>query len=72
MLNCHILCFYNRNGLITDEFLQVKNSNRTIYALGDCSVVEQKKIVESVDEWFNKADKDKDGTLDIDEFSGIH
>ena len=61
----------NRNGLITDEYLRVKNSNGTIYAIGDCSVVEQEKLVESVDEWFQKADKNADGTLTMEEFTDI-
>ena len=61
---------FSRNGLITNEYLQVKNSNGTIYAVGDCSVVEQEKIVESVEEWFQKADTDRDGSLTIEEFTG--
>ena len=48
----------------------MKGSNGTIYAIGDCAVVEQEKITESIDEWFKKADKDFDGSLDIDEFTG--
>ena len=61
---------FSRNGLITNEYLQVKNSNGTLYAVGDCSVVEQEKIVESVEEWFQKADTDRDGSLTIEEFTG--
>ncbi|XP_046852844.1 external alternative NAD(P)H-ubiquinone oxidoreductase B1, mitochondrial-like [Xenia sp. Carnegie-2017] len=61
----------NRHGLVTDKFLRVKGSNGTIYAIGDCAVVEQEKITESIDEWFKKADKDFDGSLDIDEFTAI-
>ena len=60
----------SRNGLITDEYLRVKNTNGTIYAIGDCSVVEQEKLVESVGEWFQKADKNADGTLTMEEFTG--
>ena len=63
-------CIFSRNGLITNEYLQVKNSNGTIYAVGDCSAVEQEKIVESVEEWFQKADTDRDGSLTIEEFTG--
>lgn len=48
----------------------MKNSNGTIYAIGDCSVVEQEKIVQSVNEWFEKADKDADGALTMEEFIG--
>ena len=48
----------------------MKNSNGTIYAVGDCSVVEQEKLVESVDELFEKADRDADGTLTMEEFTG--
>lgn len=62
--------FFSRNGLITDEYLRVKNSKGTIYAIGDCSVVEQEKIVESVEEWFRKADMDHDGSLTMEEFTG--
>ena len=62
--------FFSRNGLITDEYLRVKNSKGTIYAMGDCSVVEQEKIVESVGEWFRRADTDRDGSLTMEEFTG--
>ena len=38
--------------------------------MGDCSVVEQEKIVESVGEWFRRADTDRDGSLTMEEFTG--
>jgi NADH dehydrogenase FAD-containing subunit len=71
---CKLSLFFTniffRNGLITDEYLRVKNSNGTIYAIGDCSVVEQEKLIESVDELFQKADRNADGTLTMEEFTG--
>ena len=71
-LNFKIIFIYlNRNGLATDDYLRVKGTHGTMYALGDCSVVEQEKLTESIDELFNMADKDKDGTLSLEEFSGI-
>ena len=38
--------------------------------MGDCSVVEQEKIVESVGELFRRADMDRDGSLTMEEFTG--
>jgi len=60
----------NRNSLLTNEFLQVKNAPG-VFALGDCATVELKKLVHDVTELFEKADTSKDGSLSICEFQEI-
>ncbi|KAL0301992.1 UNVERIFIED_CONTAM: External alternative NAD(P)H-ubiquinone oxidoreductase B1, mitochondrial [Sesamum radiatum] len=60
----------NRRILATDEWLRVKGC-ADVYALGDCTTVDQKKIVEDISEIFRAADKDNSGTLTIDEFQDV-
>ncbi|KAL3615230.1 External alternative NAD(P)H-ubiquinone oxidoreductase B1, mitochondrial [Castilleja foliolosa] len=60
----------NRRVLATDEWLRVKGCDE-VYALGDCATVDQKKIVEDIAEIFKAADKDKSGTLTIEEFEDV-
>lgn len=40
--------------------------------MGDCSTIEQKKLLSNVKEIFTEADKDGDGKLDLEEFKGIY
>lgn len=59
-----------RHALLTDYYLQVKNSNGRIYAMGDCCTIEQRKLFSDVKEIFTAADKDADGKLSLEEFKG--
>lgn len=60
----------SRHVLLTDEWLQVKGCEN-VYALGDCSSVDQRKIKEDISAIFKEADKDDSGTLTIDEFKDV-
>ncbi|OVA14435.1 EF-hand domain [Macleaya cordata] len=57
----------NRRVLATDEWLRVEGCD-SIYALGDCATINQRKVMEDISAIFNKADKDKSGTLTLKEF----
>ncbi|KAL3681946.1 hypothetical protein R1sor_024902 [Riccia sorocarpa] len=57
----------SRKVLATDEWLRVKGCD-SMYALGDCATVEQRKIMEDINRLFELADKDKSGTLTVEEF----
>ncbi|KAK1378867.1 hypothetical protein POM88_025611 [Heracleum sosnowskyi] len=57
----------NRRVLATDEWLRVERCN-SIYALGDCATINQRKVMEDISAIFSKADKDRSGTLTVKEF----
>lgn len=57
----------NRRVLATDEWLRVERTD-SIYALGDCATINQRKVMEDISEIFRKADKDNSGTLTVKEF----
>ncbi|KAK8612599.1 hypothetical protein V6N13_092710 [Hibiscus sabdariffa] len=57
----------NRRALATDEWLRVEGFD-SIYALGDCATINQRKVTEDIAEIFKKADKDNSGTLTVKEF----
>ncbi|KAI5061866.1 hypothetical protein GOP47_0022405 [Adiantum capillus-veneris] len=57
----------DRRLLATDEWLRVKGCENA-YALGDCATIEQRKLLEDISYIFTLADKDKNGTLSIQEF----
>lgn len=57
----------NRRVLATDEWLRVEGTS-SIYALGDCATINQRKVMEDVSAIFQKADKDNSGTLTVKEF----
>lgn len=57
----------NRRVLATDEWLRVDGTN-SIYALGDCATINQRKVMEDISAIFQKADKDNSGTLTVKEF----
>nr|GEW55067.1 external alternative NAD(P)H-ubiquinone oxidoreductase B2, mitochondrial-like [Tanacetum cinerariifolium] len=57
----------NRRVLATDEWLRVEGTN-SIYALGDCATINQRKVMEDISAIFQKADKDNSGTLTVKEF----
>ncbi|KAJ9690292.1 hypothetical protein PVL29_012776 [Vitis rotundifolia] len=60
----------NRRALATDEWLRVEGSD-SIYALGDCATINQRKVMEDISAIFSKADKDNSGTLTVKEFQEV-
>eukprot|EP00252_Welwitschia_mirabilis_P013806 TRINITY_DN3042_c0_g2_i2.p1 TRINITY_DN3042_c0_g2~~TRINITY_DN3042_c0_g2_i2.p1 ORF type:complete len:535 (+),score=94.69 TRINITY_DN3042_c0_g2_i2:525-2129(+) len=59
-----------RRVLATDEWLRVKGCD-SVYALGDCSTIEQRKVMEDIADIFKVADKDNSGTLTVEEFNNV-
>lgn len=53
--------------MVTDKFLRVKGADG-VFAIGDCSTIEQELMVKKSVELFKEADINGDGTLTIDEF----
>lgn len=53
--------------IITDEFLRVKGSNDSIYAIGDAATIEQPKALDHSSELFESADTNKDDKLTLAE-----
>lgn len=60
----------NRRALATDEWLRVEGCD-SVYALGDCATINQRKVMEDILAIFNKADKDNSGTLTVKEFQEV-
>ncbi|KAI3456341.1 hypothetical protein Pfo_013004 [Paulownia fortunei] len=60
----------NRRALATDEWLRVEGCD-SIYALGDCATINQRKVMEDIWAIFRKADKDNSGTLTVKEFQEV-
>ncbi|XP_038900930.1 external alternative NAD(P)H-ubiquinone oxidoreductase B2, mitochondrial-like [Benincasa hispida] len=60
----------NRRALATDEWLRVEGCD-SVYALGDCATVNQRRVMEDIAVIFSKADKDKSGTLALQEFHEV-
>lgn len=60
----------NRRALLTDRYLRVKGTNN-IFAMGDCATIEQDLMLHKLEDLFNQADTDKDGTLNMDEFTRL-
>ncbi|KAJ6728672.1 putative proteinDH DEHYDROGENASE [Salix koriyanagi] len=60
----------NRRALATDEWLRVEGCG-SIYALGDCATINQRKVMEDIAAIFKKADKDNSGTLTVKEFREV-
>ncbi|KAH6795968.1 hypothetical protein C2S51_036954 [Perilla frutescens var. frutescens] len=60
----------NRRVLATDEWLRVERSD-SIYALGDCATINQRRVMEDIWAIFQKADKDNSGTLTVKEFQEV-
>ena len=56
-----------RRAIATDKFLRVKGADG-VFAIGDCSTIEQELMVKKSEELFKKADVNGDGTLTLDEF----
>lgn len=59
-----------RHVLATDEWLRVKGCE-AVYAVGDCSTIVQRKIMDDVLAIFETADKDNSGTLTVEEFQDV-
>ncbi|KAL6544782.1 External alternative NAD(P)H-ubiquinone oxidoreductase B2, mitochondrial [Orobanche minor] len=59
-----------RRVLATDEWMRVEGSD-SIYALGDCATINQRKVMEDILAIFRKADKDNSGTLTVKEFKEV-
>ncbi|CDS02735.1 hypothetical protein LRAMOSA00139 [Lichtheimia ramosa] len=56
--------------LQTDCFCRVQGvEDASVFAIGDCATVENPKIREHIVEIFERADKNKDGVLQFDEFA---
>ena len=53
--------------MVTDKFLRVKGADG-VFAIGDCSTIEQELMVKKSVELFKEADINGDGTLTRDEF----
>ncbi|KAM5588415.1 external alternative NAD(P)H-ubiquinone oxidoreductase B2, mitochondrial-like [Rosa sericea] len=60
----------NRRVLATDEWLRVEGCDK-VYALGDCATINQRKVLEDISAIFSKADKDKSGTLTVQEWKEV-
>ncbi|KAL8463072.1 hypothetical protein ACS0TY_033907 [Phlomoides rotata] len=60
----------DRRVLATDEWLRVEGTD-SIYALGDCATINQRKVMEDIWAIFGKADKDNSGTLTVKEFQEV-
>ncbi|XP_052177234.1 external alternative NAD(P)H-ubiquinone oxidoreductase B2, mitochondrial-like [Diospyros lotus] len=60
----------SRRVLATDEWLRVDGCD-SIYALGDCATINQRRIMEDIMAIFNKADKNKTGTLTVADFQDV-
>lgn len=56
-----------RRAIATDKFLRVKGADG-VFAIGDCSTIEQELMVKKSEELFKEADVNGDGTLTLDEF----
>ncbi|XP_074296554.1 external alternative NAD(P)H-ubiquinone oxidoreductase B3, mitochondrial-like isoform X2 [Silene latifolia] len=64
--NCHFLKA-NRRVLSTDEWLRVEGTN-DIYALGDCATIQQRKVMEDIEEIIKKDNTD---TLNVKELKKV-
>ncbi|KAF6134148.1 hypothetical protein GIB67_013545 [Kingdonia uniflora] len=59
-----------RRSLATDEWLRVEGYD-SVYALGDCGTIHQRKVMEDISTIFSAADKDDSGTLTVKEFQDV-
>ncbi|XP_027346646.1 external alternative NAD(P)H-ubiquinone oxidoreductase B1, mitochondrial-like isoform X1 [Abrus precatorius] len=59
-----------RHVLATDEWLRVKGCE-DVYAIGDCSTINQRKIMDDITAVFEAVDKNKSGTLTVEEFQDV-
>ena len=66
-MNSFIVILLFRRAIATDNFLRVKGADG-VFAIGDCSTIEQELMVKKSEELFKEADVNGDGTLTLDEF----
>ncbi|RZC09749.1 External alternative NAD(P)H-ubiquinone oxidoreductase B1, mitochondrial [Glycine soja] len=59
-----------RHVLATNEWLRVKGCE-DVYAIGDCSSITQRKIMDDITSIFEAAGKNNSGTLTIEEFQEV-
>ncbi|KAL5716605.1 NADH:ubiquinone reductase (non-electrogenic) [Ranunculus cassubicifolius] len=59
-----------RPAVATDEWLRVEGCD-SIYALGDCATIDQRKVMDDIEALFTKVDKDKKGTLTVKELQNV-
>lgn len=59
-----------RRVLATDEWLKVKGC-QSVYAIGDCATIDQRKIMDDISAVFKAADRDNSGYLSIKEFQDV-
>lgn len=57
----------NFRALVTDRFLAVKGAE-DIFSLGDCATIQQERLAENVEKFFDEADQNKDGAVSLNEF----
>ncbi|XP_071710087.1 external alternative NAD(P)H-ubiquinone oxidoreductase B2, mitochondrial-like [Rutidosis leptorrhynchoides] len=60
----------NRRVMATDEWLRVEGVPN-VYALGDCSTINQRRVMEDISAIFSKADKNKTGKLNVEDFTEV-
>ncbi|KAJ0490137.1 putative NADH:ubiquinone reductase (non-electrogenic) [Helianthus annuus] len=60
----------NRRVMATDEWLRVEGVPN-VYALGDCAMINQRKVMEDISAIFSKADKNKSGKLNVGDFAEV-
>jgi len=59
------------NGIITDDWLQVRGSGGSIYALGDAASVRHERTLPYAEQLFNAADLDNSGDLTLTELRDL-
>ena len=67
LFHSNIIIINFRRAIATDKFLRVKGADG-VFAIGDCSTIEQELMVKKSEELFKEADVNGDGTLTLDEF----
>ncbi|KAL9457689.1 hypothetical protein AB3S75_006691 [Citrus x aurantiifolia] len=60
----------NRRVLATDEWLRVEGCE-SVYALGDCATINQRKVMEDISAIFSKADKNNTGKLNVKDLKEV-
>lgn len=62
----------HRRVLTTDNYLHLRGlEDNSIYALGDCATIENPNLLEHIIEFFEEADSNKDGSLQLNEFLAV-
>ncbi|KAL5147934.1 External alternative NAD(P)H-ubiquinone oxidoreductase B3, mitochondrial [Glycine soja] len=65
-----LIVYTKRHVLATNEWLRVKGCE-DVYAIGDCSSITQRKIMDDITSIFEAAGKNNSGTLTIEEFQEV-